>query len=274
MARPERNSVDYFPFICEEGKKMFYIEQTYGNDGFAVFVKLLRELAKTDFHYLDLQDKSTLMFLSAKCKVSVELLISIINDLAELGKFNKELWFKNRIIWCQDFIDSIQDAYIRRNNKCITFEGLCMRLNIKCSTKTKLKLKKDDNNTQSILYYKREEESKENNSSYDNDNVIDKNWRNSFEIYQKSIREAYKEFVNPEFIKEQEIYYHNIDVELSIKKAIKEYWITEKGWKKRKASKTKELDWKATFINILKQKENRIYKAKTFNEPIPNKRLN
>jgi len=54
MARPEKNNVEYFPFICEDGKKMFYIEETYGNDGFATFVKLLRELAKADNHYLNI----------------------------------------------------------------------------------------------------------------------------------------------------------------------------------------------------------------------------
>ena len=48
MARPERNNVDYFPFYCEDGNKMFYLEETYGNDGFATFIKLLRELAKTN----------------------------------------------------------------------------------------------------------------------------------------------------------------------------------------------------------------------------------
>lgn len=124
MARPERNTVDYFPFYCDEGKKMFYIEETYGNDGFAVFVKLLRELAKTEFHYLNLSEKTTQMFLAAKCKVSKEVLIFIINDLVELGKFDAYLWNENKIIWCQDFIDSIQDAYKKRNNECITLEGL------------------------------------------------------------------------------------------------------------------------------------------------------
>lgn len=124
MARPERNNVDYFPFMCDDGNKMFYIEETYGNDGFATFVKILRELAKTNFHYLDLSKPSTLMFLSAKCKVSKEVLKSIINDLVDLGKFDKTLWEENMIVWCQDFIDSIQDAYIKRNNKCITYQGL------------------------------------------------------------------------------------------------------------------------------------------------------
>ncbi len=128
MARKERNDVDYFPFICQDGQKMFYIEEKYGNDGFATFVKLLRELAKTNYHYLNLSKKTTMMFLSAKCKVSVEVLESIILDLVELGKFNPMLWNDHKIIWCQDFIDSIQDAYKKRNNDCITFEGLLILL--------------------------------------------------------------------------------------------------------------------------------------------------
>ena len=128
MARPKRNNVDYFPFICEEGNKMFYIEETYGNDGFATFVKLLRELAKANFHYLDLSKKHTQMFLSAKCKISTGTLIAIINDLAELGKFDSKLWEENTIIWCQDFIDSIQDAYNKRINNCIDRNGLLLHL--------------------------------------------------------------------------------------------------------------------------------------------------
>lgn len=103
---------------------MFYIEQNYGNDGFATFVKLLRELAKTDYHYLDLSNNMTMMFISARCRVSKEMLEKIIADLVELGKFDKVLWTENRIIWCQDFIDNIQDAYSKRNNKCITYDGL------------------------------------------------------------------------------------------------------------------------------------------------------
>ncbi len=128
MARPERNNVDYFPFICEEGNKMFYIEETYGNDGFATFVKLLRELAKANHHFLDLSKPTTVMFLSAKCKVSKETLLSIIKDLVELGKFDTMLWNENSIVWCQDFVDSIQDAYFKRKNKCITYQGLLLLL--------------------------------------------------------------------------------------------------------------------------------------------------
>ena len=166
MARPQRNNVDYFPFLCEEGNKMFYLEETYGNDGFAVFVKLLRELAKADYHYLNLSKTTTLMFLSAKCKVSKEILEAIINDLVDLEKFDAELWNENKIIFCQDFIDSIQDAYSKRLNKCIDRNGLILLLQAKGIRKQDKSIPKQSKsnsegvgNTQSIVEYNKEKES-------------------------------------------------------------------------------------------------------------------
>lgn len=151
MARPEKNTVEYFPFICEDGNKTFYIEETYGNDGFATFVKILRELAKTNYHYLDLSKPSTIMFLSAKCKVSKEVLVCIISDLVDLGKFNEMLWKENKIIWCQDFIDSIQDAYFKRKNNCILFDDLLLLLSSLGVRKPSLLPLKGVINTQTIL---------------------------------------------------------------------------------------------------------------------------
>jgi len=191
MARPERNNVDYFPFICEDGNKMFYIEETYGNDGFATFVKLLRELAKTNYHYLDLSKPSTMMFLSAKCKVSKEVLNSIINDLVDLGKFDKMLWTENKIIWCQDFIDSIQDAYSKRNNKCITFEGLIILLQSLGVRKQSKGSSKGVDNTQSKVEYSKEDNNKEN--EYDKYNFgLFKQSCIKWLKYKKERKETYK----------------------------------------------------------------------------------
>lgn len=124
MARPERNDVDYFPFLCKEGKAMFYIEQTYGNDGYATWVKILRQLAVTNYHYLNLQDKVEFMFLSSKCRVSQETLNSIINDLCDLGEFNKNLWEESRILFNEKLVSNLKDAYDKRNNNCITLTSL------------------------------------------------------------------------------------------------------------------------------------------------------
>jgi len=128
MARPQRNSVDYFPFLCKEGTTMYYIEQKYGNDGFATWIKLLRQLAVTDYHYLNLSSKPQVMFLSAKCKVSEETLLLIIQDLCDMGEFEAFLWQENRIIFSTKFVAHVQDAYAKRNNKCIDLPGLLLLL--------------------------------------------------------------------------------------------------------------------------------------------------
>lgn len=129
MARPERNNVDYFPFLCKEGKAMYSIERKYGNDGYATWIKILRELAVADFHYIDLADDEQLIFLSAKCKVDETVLINIIDDLCRLKQFDKEFWQNNKILFSQKFIESIQDAYKKRVNQCITRDDLLKIIN-------------------------------------------------------------------------------------------------------------------------------------------------
>lgn len=128
MARQEQNNVDYFPFLCKEGKAMFYIENKYGNDGYATWIKILRQLAVTNYHFLNLSDYSELMFLSSKCKISEKLLTEIITDLANIGEFNKELWDQNKIVFSEKFIENIRDAYSRRKNDCINMNTLCIHL--------------------------------------------------------------------------------------------------------------------------------------------------
>lgn len=157
MARPESNTVSYFPHKIGDGKKIFSIEAKYGNDGYATWFKILEKLATTENHYLDLNDEIEVMYLSAKCRVSEDVLFSIINDLTRLGCFDKILWEK-RYIWSQVFIDSIQDAYSRRNNKCMTYDGLCKHLLIKCTTETPKTPVLDDNNPQSKVKYSKVKE--------------------------------------------------------------------------------------------------------------------
>lgn len=123
MARPQRNTVDYFPHLIGDGKKMFFIEQKYGNDGYATWFKILELLASTENHFLNLNNETDLMFAAAKCRVSEDMLLSIISDLAKLGIFDREMWGVN-VVWCQVFIDSIQDAYSKRSNQCLNLEGL------------------------------------------------------------------------------------------------------------------------------------------------------
>jgi len=161
MARPARNNVDYFPFYCKEGRAMFYIEEKYGNDGYASWIKILRQLAVTNFHYLNLSDDIDAMYLAAKCKVDEETLNSIITDLSKLGEFNLKLWSENKIVYSEKFIESIEDAYNKRNNKLHTLISLREHLTgLGVLKPIKLRVKGGDN-TQSIIEYNKEEEKRE-----------------------------------------------------------------------------------------------------------------
>jgi len=124
MARPERNNVDYFPFLCKEGKAMYFIDKKYGNDGYATWVRILRELAVTNNHFLQLGQQVDLMYLSSKCNVSTDILENILTDLSDLEEINKELWNSCKVVWSDKFIEHIHDAYKKRNNKCITLPSL------------------------------------------------------------------------------------------------------------------------------------------------------
>lgn len=157
MARPERNDVDYFPFLCKEGKAMFYIEQTYGNDGYATWVKILRQLAVTNYHFLNLHDRVEFMFLSSKCKVSQEVLQAIINDLCDLGEFHKELWVDNRILFNEKLVGSLKYAYDKRNNNCTTLDSLLTTLDSLGIRKLNKKQSKGVGNPQTKVNYTKEE---------------------------------------------------------------------------------------------------------------------
>jgi hypothetical protein len=102
---------------------MFLIEQKYGNDGYATWFKLLESLASTDNHFLDLSRPMDLMYMAAKCRVQDEVLKSILDDLSSIGEIDSELW-RIGVVWSTKFVESIEDAYRKRNNKIQTYEDL------------------------------------------------------------------------------------------------------------------------------------------------------
>ena len=44
MARPRKQTVDYFPHYCKCGRTIFILENRFGNDGYAFWFKLLEIL--------------------------------------------------------------------------------------------------------------------------------------------------------------------------------------------------------------------------------------
>lgn len=91
----------------------------------------------------------------------------------------------------------------------------------------------------------------------------EKDWRSSFEVYRSEAKQAYESLLkDPEYLSEKKHFHPNVDIPLSIEKCFVEYWGTEAGWKQKKKSKTKEINWKSTFTNALNLKSNQVYETK------------
>jgi hypothetical protein len=116
VARPKKQTVDYYPHMAKPGQTIFIIESRWGNDGYAFFHKLLELLCSSDGHVIDYGNPSEKEFLLAKTRVNDETAAGILDFLAEVGKIDAELWSVN-VIWYQNLVDNIKDAYRKRINE-------------------------------------------------------------------------------------------------------------------------------------------------------------
>ena len=101
-----------------------------------------------------------------------------------------------------------------------------------------------------------------------------KSWRDDFEVYKSELKEAFEKILaDKDFIENRQKYHPNLDIRLSLQKAYEDYWGTEAGWKKKKSSRTKEIDWPATFRKALDQPQNRVYKQNCVSKPEPERAM-
>ena len=118
MARPQKQTVDYFPHDTDastNSRTLKILENRFGNDGYTFWFKLLELLGRKEGHYIDFNDEDGLEYLSSETKIKdIETLKEMLEILVRRGSIDKEL-FEHKIIWCQSFVEGIADAY--RNRK-------------------------------------------------------------------------------------------------------------------------------------------------------------
>ena len=115
MARPHKQTVDYFPHDTDtsDGKTVTIIQAKYGNDGYAFWFKMLELLGKSNGLYYDFNNPADLEFLSAKThQKDTETTKDVLETLTILGAIDSEL-YKYGFIWCQNFTDRVADAFNR-----------------------------------------------------------------------------------------------------------------------------------------------------------------
>ena len=114
MARPKKNTVDYFPHTVKHKKTIAILEDKFGNDGYAFWFKLLEMLGEAENHYLDLNDDMLWEYLQSRMKLDAGKCTEILGLLAKLDAIDAELW-EEKVVWCQNLVNNVADVYRKRS---------------------------------------------------------------------------------------------------------------------------------------------------------------
>ena len=174
MARPKKQKVEYFPHFVMSGRTIFILENTYGNDGYAFWFKLLELLGDTEGHYYECENAANWKFLLAKTHVDEVTAEKIINTLIELGKIDEDLWKEKKIIWVQNFVDNLSELYRKRSTKLPQKPFSVEKTPINNSFRGENSINGDINSAKTPQRKEKEskeKESKEKNNNYSSQNL-------------------------------------------------------------------------------------------------------
>lgn len=89
----------------------------------------------------------------------------------------------------------------------------------------------------------------------------EKTWKNSFEIYKQELNEEYQKLLSDsEFIENRQKYFPEVNIQLSLEKAVEDFWGTEAGWENKKSKRIARPNWKQTLAKAIEH--NKVYYPK------------
>ena len=168
MARPKKNTVDYFPHDCHWRKELEIFVNKHGNDGYAFYYRLFELLGVSPDHKYECSESIDNQYLASKTGVTEEKMSQYIKGLVSIGVIDEELW-KEKKIWVQSFVDSIADVYNTRTTQLPTKEGL----NLENSTSKEFPTRKPGFSAENGSYLARNPQTKLNNNKKEESRVED-----------------------------------------------------------------------------------------------------
>ncbi|MGJ9384160.1 DUF4373 domain-containing protein [Salipaludibacillus sp. CF4.18] len=111
MARPTKIGLDYFPLYVNMGDEFELIEAEYGLEGFAILIKMYQKICSSGY-FVKWEKKDQILFCK-KVSLSVDVVNRIINDSANWGIFDSNLFNNFGVITSKD----IQETYVHSTYK-------------------------------------------------------------------------------------------------------------------------------------------------------------
>jgi len=191
--------------------------------------------------------------------------VFIGEDLVECGKGEiitsqcklmvRWKWSKSKLMKFLFVLEKDKMCIVKSDNKKTSIK-VCNYINYQdfreISKNKKTNKKTDDDTTEGLQ--------KDTTKEYKEINTL--TWRDSYDIYLSECKKGYEIFMlDSEILSEQQRLNPGVNIKLTIEKGFRNYWSTEDGWKNKKKSRTKEINWNRTIINSI-NKINKVYFTK------------
>ena len=281
MGRNRKMGLDYFPFDIDtfQDIKIRKLIKYQGGKAITIYALLLCIIYK-DGYYMR-WDKELPFIISEQTGFEEAYISEVIKSCLTLGLFSKELFDTEQVLTSKGIQSRYRDICKQIKRKCDFSEYSLISSeenDISSEEKPVSSEEKPINSEKSTQ--RKEKESKEKGSNIPpaippcGESTAAKSWRDDFEVYKSELKEAFDKILSDkDFIENRKKYHTNLDIHLSLQKAYEDYWCTEAGWKKKKSSKAKEIDWPATFRKALDQPQNRVYKQNGVSKPEPERAM-
>lgn len=102
-----KKEIEYFPHLLKESSTIKTLENLYGNDGYAVWYKLLEILGKTEDYQYTAKTKEECIRLLGILNISADKFGKILKTLCDLNAIDKEMWKKERVIYVDNLVKNI-----------------------------------------------------------------------------------------------------------------------------------------------------------------------
>jgi uncharacterized phage protein (TIGR02220 family) len=142
MARPYKTGLEYFPHDVDlsHDEKIEAIEALYGNDGYAMYCKLLERIYRNGGK-LFISDAETMLILSRKCNIStIDLFKTMLNTMVKVGLFDENIFKATKALTSNGILKRVQMVENKREkNKQYYLSRVSVAETVAESTQSKVK---------------------------------------------------------------------------------------------------------------------------------------
>lgn len=115
MARPQKQNVDYFPHDNDASAFgiVSILYNHFKHEGISFYWQLREIVSSAETHVIRLETPDSLEETAARVRFTPERMLEILDKMAYLNVIDPKLW-EHKIIWWQEFVNSVADVYKSR----------------------------------------------------------------------------------------------------------------------------------------------------------------